>query len=562
VPLLNLSLRRIIKAKLPNDWKNCGCGRKKCMIKKIIIHDYKLFEDFELEFDEDLNIIVGDNETGKSTILEAVNLTLTKRLNGRFIENELSPYLFNMKIVKAFLDELSNDKNPTLPEISIELYFDEIQGLASFRGSNNSLREDQIGIRLEIAFDEDYREEYEKLLEDKAQINLIPVEYYKVDWRSFADNAITSRSIPMGLSFIDATTIRLQSGTDYYLQNIINSGLEVKERVALTVAYRKLKEKFAKEDSILSINQKLDNSKGAITDKQLAIAIDVSQKTNWEANLVPHLDELPFQFSGKGEQNSLKIMLALERKADDTNIILIEEPENHLSFSTMNKLLTKIQEKCKDKQIIIATHSSFVLNKLGMEKLILIGNEKKVGLKNLPLDTQDYFKKLSGYDTLRLILTKKAILVEGPSDELIVQKAYSKIHKGRLPIEDGIDVISVGLSFKRFLDIAKELDIEVLVITDNDGDYVENVEKKYEKYSSLPKIKIFYDKDNTANTLEPQIVKCNKLGVLNEILDVSFKDGDSLIKDMKKNKTEYALKLFNTKKQFNIPPYIQNAVSQ
>ena len=61
---------------------------------------------------------------------------------------------------------------------------------------------------------------------------------------------------------------------------------------------------------------------------------------------------------------------------------------------------------------------------------------------------------MSGYDTLRLILCKKAILVEGDSDELVVQRAYMDIHNGRLPIQDGIDVITVGLSFLRFLEVA------------------------------------------------------------------------------------------------------------
>jgi len=74
------------------------------MIEKILIHNYKLFKDFELDFNSDINILVGDNETGKSTILEAINLALTKKLNGRYLENELSPYLFNIEIVKKFLE--------------------------------------------------------------------------------------------------------------------------------------------------------------------------------------------------------------------------------------------------------------------------------------------------------------------------------------------------------------------------------------------------------------------------------------------------------------------------
>lgn len=531
------------------------------MIQKIVIHNYKIFTDFNLALADDCNIIVGDNETGKSTILEAINLALSKRLNGRFIENELSPYLFNTGVVSTFLEQLATGGNPALPDIFIELYFDEAADLAAFRGTNNSLREDCIGIRLEIVFDEDYREEYQKLLENRTQIKLIPIEYFKVTWRTFADQPLTIRSIPIRSSFIDATTIRLQSGTDYYLQSIINEGLDVKERVALAIEYRKLREGFASQASISAINQKLDSNKGTITDKQLAIAIDVSQKSNWETNLIPHLDELPFQFSGKGEQNSLKIMLALERRAEDTNIILIEEPENHLSFSSMNKLLKKIKEKCDGKQIIITTHSSFVLNKLGLDKLILISNGRQARLENLPPDTQDYFKKLSGYDTLRLILAKKSILVEGPSDELIVQKAYLRVH-GKLPIEDGIDVINVrGLSFKRFLDIAKELGIEVSVVTDNDGDYATKIERKYLDYSSLANIHIYADSDNSAPTLEPQIVKCNDLTVLNGILGTSFTDSDSLVEYMTENKTECALALFETEQNFEFPQYVQDAVA-
>lgn len=532
------------------------------MIKQLVIHNYKLFDHFELDLNDDLNIIVGDNEMGKSTILEAINLALTKKLNGRYVESELSSFLFNFQTVETFLKKLNNGKNPQLPKIYIELYFNNDPNLAKLRGNNNSKRNNCPGIRLEIVFDDDFKEDYEVLRKD--EINLIPVEYYKVNWRSFADTALTSRSIPIGLSFIDATSIRLQSGTDYYLHGIINNGLDNKEKVALTVAYRKLKEDFAKKDSILAINKKLDNDKASITDKNLAIKLDVSQKTSWETNLIPHLDELPFQFSGMGEQSSLKIMLALENKVKDTNIIVIEEPENHLSFASMNRLIKKIVTKCKDKQIIIATHDSYVLNKLGMEKLILIYNGNNFKFEHLPKDTQDYFKKLSGYDTLRLILAKKAILVEGPSDELLIQKAYL-LKYGKIPIEDGVDVINVrGLSFTRFLDIAKELKLVVSVVTDNDGNHKVNIENKYKHYAQYKNIKILYDSDDSTPTLEPQIAKVNTLKTLNNIFSKNFKTKKKLIEYMQnnKNKTNCALKLFNTDISFTVPRYINNAIEK
>lgn len=530
------------------------------MIKKLIIHNYKLFKDFQLEFEDDLNIIVGDNESGKSTILEAINLALTKKLNGKFIEYELTPFLFNSEINQSFIKELEAKQNPELPNIFIELYLIENDETSFMRGTNNSLNENAVGIRLEIVFNKDFKEDYEELISSNEPVELIPTEFYKVNWYSFGDRALAPRGLPVKSSFIDSTSIRLQSGTDYYLQTIIHNGLDVKERVALNVEFRKLKEKFAREASIQEINKKIDIDKGLITDKELAIAIDVSQKSNWEANLIPHLDKLPFQYSGQGEQSSLKIMLALNRNAEETNIILIEEPENHLSFSSMNILLSRIADSSSGKQVILSTHSSFVLNKLGLSKLVLISNNKAIRLANLSAETQTYFKRLSGYDTLRLILAKKAILVEGPSDELIVQKAYL-IKNGRMPIEDGVDVINVrGLSFKRFLDIAKLLKIQVSVVTDNDGNYQEKIKEKYLEFEADDNISICADTDETAPTLENQIAKCNDLQTLNSIFEKDFKEKNESIDFMKKDKVGSALIIFETTEDIQIPGYFHEAI--
>lgn len=530
------------------------------MINELRITNFKLFRSLVLPLNDDLNIIVGDNEAGKSTVLEAIALGLTKRFNGRAIEYEISSHLFNKQCVKDYLDDITANKNVLPPEILIELYFNESDELQFLRGNNNSRKTDALGIKLSILFDDEYADEYAKFLENRNQIKAVPVEYYRAQWYSFANNAITPRSLPIAISNIDATTIRLQSGTDYFLQDIINGNLSPKERVSLAVAYRKLKEQFSTEAAICEINTNLTQKRGAITDKALAISIDTSQKANWENSLIPHLDDLPFQFIGKGEQSALKIMLALERQADDSNIILVEEPENHLSFSSMRMLIGKIRDKCEGKQIVIVTHSAYVLNKLGLEKVIFLDSSGHSSLAKLSPDTQDYFKKLPGYDTLRVILAKEVILVEGPSDELIVQKAYFDKHK-KMPIDAGVDVISVrGLSFSRFLDIAKELSKRVTVVTDNDGDHKNRVEKKYAAYTGVKTINICYDANDALSTLEPQIAEVNDLNILNKVLGTSFASKAELVKYMVANKTECAHALFETTETLTFPDYVQAAV--
>src|SRR5262249_37025939 len=151
--------------------------------------------------------------------------------------------------------------------------------------------------------------------------------------------------------------------------------------------------------------------------------LDTSARAGWEASVIPHLNDIPIPLVGKGEQNSVKIKLAMENSAE-THIFLIEEVENHLSHSNLNMLIKHISDRRKDRQLLITTHSSFVLNKLGIDSVLLFRNGVTTTLKALTPETLDYFMKLPGFDTLRLILSKRAILVEGPSDELIVQKAF------------------------------------------------------------------------------------------------------------------------------------------
>lgn len=529
-------------------------------IDRIIIQNFKTLHKFEIPLNKELNIIVGDNEVGKSTLVEAINLVLTGQLNGRNINYEISPFIFSKITVDMYLKQLKSGQNPELPFILIEVYLYNKPEFAKFRGRNNSKNEDTVGIYLKIEFNEDYKEEYIKYISDSSRIVTLPTEYYIARLYSFANNLITPKNIDLPSSLIDTTTIKLQNGADYYLQRIIDESLDVKERTRLSLAFRNLKESFREQESLKIINEKLKENKGEITNKDLSVSIDISQKSSWENNLTSYLDEIPFQFAGKGEQNFIKMLLALDKNISKSDVILIEEPENHLSFSTINTLIKKMASKCIDKQIIITTHSTFVLNKLGLDNLILWGDDKKtMKLKDLTAETQDYFKKLAGYDTLRLVLSKKAILVEGPSDELIVQKAYF-IDKGKLPIEDGIDVISVkGLSFKRFLEISKLLNKHVCVVTDNDGDYEKKVEKKYADYLGIPNIKICYDKNNSLKTLEPQIVTCNKLKNLNKIFNTKFIDEKEMINYMIDNKTECALLIFNSSDTFEIPTYVKQS---
>ncbi len=535
-------------------------------IEKLVLKNYKSFKERTvIEFNETLNILVGDNEAGKSTILEAIHLCLSGILDGKYLKHDFHQYLFNYDVVEEYLTKIKMDKTVQLPELLIEVYFQNKDELAEFEGSLNSDHNSKAqGIRFEIKLDNMYTDLYQDLLQSPDEQRSIPIEYFHIEWQSFARKTVISRIIPIKSVLIDSTASKIKNGSDLYLSKIIKDGLNRSEQIGLAQSYRKLKQSFNEDPNITALNTKITES-AKISGKQLSITVDLSSNNSWESQLTTNFNNIPFDQIGKGEQCIVKTNLALVHSHEkDKNLILIEEPENHLSHTKLNALIKKIQENRNDKQIIISTHSSFVANKLGLENLILIDNKQTKFFRDLPSDTYQYFQKLAGYNTLRLILCRKAVLVEGPSDELVFQKKYIQENNGRLPIEDGIDVISVaGLAFKRFLEIAKLVEKPVAVITDNDGKYQEKIINKYQEYWNISYIKISADPRENLNTLEPQFIDANQADFSKLCQVIGFcgdQNFDAIKSYMVNAKTDWALKLFDSEEILEYPNYIKEVV--
>ena len=96
------------------------------IFNKLIIKNFKKFKYIEIPLNKDINIIVGNNESGKSTILEAINLVTTAKLNGKSINTSLTSDIFNKDIVSKYLDDITNENPTEIPEIKIELYAEDI----------------------------------------------------------------------------------------------------------------------------------------------------------------------------------------------------------------------------------------------------------------------------------------------------------------------------------------------------------------------------------------------------------------------------------------------------
>ena len=325
-------------------------------ITKAVIKNYRCLRDCTTILNDTLNVIVGNNECGKSTLLEAIHLTLSGQLNGRPLVTELHPHLFNQAAVREYIEALQAGSVAPPPTILIELYFVDIPELAKCKGTNNSLKENVPGVTLIIEFNEDYNAEYASYVADPKLIRTVPIEYYSIRLRTFADSEVTPRAIPIKTSLINASTIRNNAAASRYVVDNMKDSLSRKEQVDLALSYRLMRDRFLDEAKVAAINAELAKKKGKISSKTLSVSLDTSSRTSWETGVMPQLDEIPMTLVGKGEQNSVKIKLALETSAE-SHLVLIEEAENHLSHSNLNALIEHISKNQADRQLLITTHS-------------------------------------------------------------------------------------------------------------------------------------------------------------------------------------------------------------
>lgn len=177
----------------------------------------------------------------------------------------------------------------------------------------------------------------------------------------------------------------------------------------------------------------------------------------------------------------------------------------------------------------------------------------------------EFFVKADDNSFLQLLLSKKVFLVEGATEFLLLPYFYKKLN-GRTIEEDGISVISCnGISYNKYLEIAKKTNKKIAVITDNDGK--QNRIDEAAAFNTITTSQhIFVGTTTDDWTWEACIYRLNKT-VLDEMIEVQSgadylfhkKDYGQVLGKMLNNKVDTAYKMLLSKKTFEVPQYIKDA---
>lgn len=380
----------------------------------------------------------------------------------------------------------------------------------------------------------------------------IPYEYYTLTWTTFANNPYQTIKRPLQFLSIDTTSKSTAPSFNSYNRTLFASRYDEATRVKVKNDFRtRLVEAF----DAAELPQLGDNRKFGIDTKKVVLETIISV---YEGTIA-------LENRGSGMESLIKTEIALE-KANGLDVILIEEPENHLSFTTLRQMLHEISNKQKDSQMIIATHNNMIASHLNLNNVLWITENGVKSLSEVDKDVANFFVRADDNSFLQLLLSNKVFLVEGATEFLLLPHFYKQL-TGKAIEEDGISVISCnGISYKNYLEIAKKTSKKIAVITDNDGKQSRiNEATTFNKTTTLQHIFLGTTIDDW--TWEVCLYNINKAALDSMIkvqagADYLFhkKDYGQVLGKMLNNKVETAYKMLFSETAFEVPQYIKEAI--
>jgi len=458
-------------------------------ISKLNIKNFKCYNDIEIKFDPHFNLIIGENNSGKSTIFDALRLwqlAFQKFLKDRTNNQQSSFYaaqFFSFTIDDiAFLrisDFLNLLKNRSKKDFEISLTI------------SNGLDE----IILPIIFSKT----------TKGQVLNFQL-FKQTNLRPDASKQLSKLlNIPVGSDFKEVflfTYINpiflLPNNEPLYSKGYILNKLreskanEIIRNLLFSISpERKKIKKEPKDSKLVEIETDLKNilhleditfSKRLEDEDSFIKIFSKNEILNTEVEI----NQL-----GSGTINVLNILSVLaygDYEKFTLNALLLDEPDSHLHFNLQNRLYKHLKKVSQDenKQIFIITHNS---NLISQFEDVLFLDKKKKSIEPIHINNylENYLSQIneSQYNVMKELseskkkqeeiekqlknITKPILYCEGSTDVTILEKAFFKLYEkpffnNEIDIQDGNSAGGVG----NFIKSNSKKDVFIIGLLDND----------------------------------------------------------------------------------------------
>ena len=466
-------------------------------IKKVELKRFKQFKDSKIELKESLSLIVGGNNSGKSSLLQAL-------ATWQFCKSIL-------EIEKGRQSWITTAKNQGLGLGIIDftpMYIPSLSHLWTNLNSQKQNEQDGYTLKINVFWDdENGNEKYleiglslanDRLFIKTTSTNLnvqdvldvdgnpldgkVPEIAYLPPFAGITDRevkhtpAMRNRLIGQGLSggVIRNSIYELHSANQEKRISLKGERSKIKtsdlKELRLTdpweILQKTMQDIFSTQIKVTPFNEKYHS--------YLRIECVKGSVDNGIFKKYPKYNSRDIMVEGSGFLQWLSVYtLAL---SPSYNVILLDEPDAHLHTLLQTLLTNKLETIANslNKQVLLATHSTELIRIYPNEKIL--GIDKSRG-KYLSLDT-DKIKLLSGIGTIHtpklhnLIKDKKLLIIEGVSDERFLKEIAKKLdYEWPSNLTTWLWTGKSSERYQLFLQLKKEIpELKALSLRDRDDD--------------------------------------------------------------------------------------------
>ena len=446
------------------------------LIDHVRIQNFRNLADVKVQLDEPTTFLVGENNTGKSSLLLAIHSACGGR---RATIDDLFQHEDGRKAKEAIIDIIFRSKNSSFSESTaaplLSRHIVEIPGQGEWSGFRTRFKASAESsflttTRVTLQWDQkDWIEPTTTVTFDIRVLQRLFKTSYIQESRDLSKDLTKNESdwnrVLSNLGIKDEKRAILEEQLEY-LTNIINSESSVIEKV--TTNLNKLTNY---QSDIGSVN--LESIPTNI--EELARSINITITNNSR--------KLPLRYQGLGSRGiaSLLVYISLldivgsDQGVRPHIITLLEEPEAHLhpqAQSSIRRLLKELPG-----QTVVSTHSNVLIGEIHPPSIRLL-RSSKVGTKIHTIDIDEakriaIFRRYVERPLGEIFFARLVVLVDGTAERItlpvLLEPELDSDPSGR-----GITFVAMNGMHKEQLEKAVEAlkilgDIPWLVFVDNDG---------------------------------------------------------------------------------------------
>ena len=510
-------------------------------ISKIHIQNYRNYNDFTMNFQKGLNVIIGSNNSGKTGLLYAINLLNHPSSIGidDFNKNNLLKYselyadnapeiVIEYYVSHRIAEENTDDESiiRLLPFLGIK-EFEENRTEKDGKVEYNIAAKIRAVYSLDIKYLEDYKKEFQTvstLDEYFIMLNRFVEKHYAWSYTNGITETKAEQKLATGVFEIrlieaERTSEEVRKETRREIETFTKDS----EHAATLDTFKKSVSDDLKEilkDSITKLSDLFEKEDNEIGLKKGHVSIFSEVKANFSVSdaYVTEVKDtksgyiVPLQHNGLGYNNLINIYMLIKlteiQKGRDFKILCLEEPEAHLHPAMQYKLfkyLKTLDTKNElNQQIFVTTHSSNISAVAGIDNMFMIAYERDneypdccqqsllkqfedVDGKTEKRDAKLHLTKFLDVTRSDMLFADKVILVEGIAEKLLMPLFMEAC---KCPYEDEhISVVEIGgKHFEHFVELfnGNAVKKKVLCITDKDFQWIDDDGKikSFEEYQN------------------------------------------------------------------------------